>query len=431
MAYIYATYRVDRAGLTPKEFEKLAVDMAVNAGIDTWTPVDLSRYQVSAAALRRDFGARLAAVDSDIGLVKIAFPSQNIDPKFGSIPFLLNTVAGDILGLSGNRVRLVDLDLPQDFLAAFDGPNLGSHGLRELLGVKDRPLLAFSVKPRVGLPLGAFAGICKEAFEGGADIVEDDTRLLQTPNSAIIDRVKAVAEVVGKLTTSNRQRLYSVNVTGRADMVVEMAGQAVEAGAGALKLDVLATGYSALQALTQYVKREQQGKVPIFVYPAMYSVFEPVIERRVLLRLSRLCGADIIYAGSPQVAGRIDVTESDVQLVQYHQLLLESHGAIRPTMPSVAAGLHPGSVEFVRTIVGHSDFAYFIGGGIAGYPLGIRKGTELFMKAITSFHIEGKTGMQPFTKEELESMERAGWKPVTIPSELKDRSRHLGMLHGQ
>jgi ribulose 1,5-bisphosphate carboxylase large subunit-like protein len=426
--YVSATYRVDLTHLSANEFERLAVDMTANAGVGTWTSLDLSNYNVDYRELQRDFGARLTWLDFETGIVRIAYPLGNIDPRYGAVPFLLNTVAGDVLGLSGHQVRLVDLELPPDFTGQFSGPNLGIEGVRRLLEVNGRPLLAFSIKPRVGLPMASFTRLCRDVLKGGADIVEDDTRLLETENLKLADRAKSVRQVVDELGRSHGKKLYSVNVTGRADKVVTVADQVIDAGANALKLDVLAAGYSALQSLTEFVEERHEGKVPIFVYPAMYSVFERSVDRMVLLRLARLCGADIIYAGTPKEAGRIDVTSSDVQLMQYHQVLMGVLPKLRRTMPSVAAGLHPGKVEFVKTIVGHNDFAYFIGGGIAAHPRGIEKGAELFAKAIKAFHQEEKVGFDAFDDDDLKDMDERGWRPAEVSSELKDRVHHLALL---
>jgi 2,3-diketo-5-methylthiopentyl-1-phosphate enolase len=423
--YVLATYHVDRSDLTAAEFERIAIQMAVNAGVGTWTEVTSDpKLGLKFKNLQKQFGAELSYMDFDTGLIKLAVPSSNIDVEYGGVPFLLNTVAGDVLGLSrGRSVRLVDLELPDSFVRQMPGPNVGVEGLRKAVDVDDRPLLAFSVKPRIGLSDDAFARITEEALLGGVDIVEDDTRLLKTSNSSPAGRASAVRKVM-ESSELDKTKLYSVNVTGRADKMNEVARTVIEAGATALKIDVLAVGFSALQSITEYIRAEHNGSIPILVYPAMYSVYDRVIDRAITLALSRLCGADVIYAGTPRI-GSIDVTESDVKLLQHHRTLLGSPPKTKRTLPSVAAGLHPGMVEFVKAVIRHNDFAYFIGGGIAGYPLGIRGGSELFLKAIRAFHVEEKAGLSPFSDEEMKQMEKAGWVPANVPDELRDQLAQL------
>jgi 2,3-diketo-5-methylthiopentyl-1-phosphate enolase len=217
--------------------------------------------------------------------------------------------------------------------------------------------------------------------------------------------------------------LYSVNLTGRADLVVERAKKSLDQGANALKIDVLAAGFPALQALAEYVRKDHAGQVPIFVYPAMYKVYEQ-IDRRVLLQLSRLAGADIIYAGTPEV-GTVDVIERAVTLRQYHYALMKDIPSLKSTMPSVAGGLHPGKVEFVKMAVGHNDFAYFIGGGIAGHQEGVKSGASLFAKAIKAFHLDGKTGSDPFSNGDIKAMGKSEWEPEEITHEMRERANYL------
>lgn len=193
---IVATYHISNSEISADKIEKHALEMVNNAGVGTWAGVDLSRYGASYSDLKRNHGARLVSIHTPTGMVKIAFPVKNFDPKYGGIPFLLNTVAGDILGTLDTSVRLLELDLPQEFTSFFPGPNLGIEGLRRRTGVEKRPLLAFSAKPRLGLDNETFATLCREAFEGdrtgvGVDICEDDTRLLSRESESL-ERIREV-----------------------------------------------------------------------------------------------------------------------------------------------------------------------------------------------------------------------------------------------
>ena len=430
--YVFATYHASGDDLSAREIEKQALKMVSDAGVGTWTEIDLARYGVEHSKTRRIHGARLATLHASTGTIKIAFPLRNFEPEYGGIPFLLNTVAGDLLGSSDMNLRLVDLDLPKGFWEPFPGPNLGIQGLRELCRVPNRPLLAFSVKPRLGLPNEVFAKLCREALEGqglgkAADIAEDDTRLLsEEPQS--LSRIEEVRKVLDDLRGVYGTKLYSVNLTGRSDRVLERAKRSIDSGANALKLDVLAAGFSALQTVAEYVRQEHDGKIPIFVYPGMYALYESSIDRKVLLRLSRLAGADIVYAGTPTEVGRLDAIRSAVDLTQYHAALLDDLYDHKPTMPSVAAGLHPGKVEFVKTVVGHNDFAYFVGGGIAGHPEGIKAGAALFAKAIDFFHVQEARGNGLFDNHDLVMMTQKGWQPEEVSDELRERVHNLGLL---
>ena len=69
-------------------------------------------------------------------VLQLAYPTLNIGNQ---IPLLLTTLYGECAS-SGN-VKLLDVHLPASFVAAFPGPRLGIDGIRERLGVFDRPLL--------------------------------------------------------------------------------------------------------------------------------------------------------------------------------------------------------------------------------------------------------------------------------------------------
>ena len=59
--------------------------------------------------------------------------------------------------------------------------------------------------------------------------------------------------------------LYAVNVTGRADLLLEKARLLVRNGANALLLNVLSYGFSVLEALAS----DPAIQVPIFAHPAL------------------------------------------------------------------------------------------------------------------------------------------------------------------
>ncbi|HMP42523.1 MAG TPA: hypothetical protein PKA05_19245, partial [Roseiflexaceae bacterium] len=81
--------------------------------------------------------------------IEIAFPLANMGP---SLPNLLATVAGNLYELRElSGVRLIDLELPEAFAAAYAGPQFGIPGTRRLAGVKGRPIIGTIIKPSVGL----------------------------------------------------------------------------------------------------------------------------------------------------------------------------------------------------------------------------------------------------------------------------------------
>lgn len=72
------------------------------------------------------------------GRIKIAFPIANVGADLSA---LLATVAGNLFELGEvTGLNLLDLELPDDYMASFPGPAFGVPGTRRLAGVQGRPL---------------------------------------------------------------------------------------------------------------------------------------------------------------------------------------------------------------------------------------------------------------------------------------------------
>ncbi|MCL0082432.1 RuBisCO large subunit C-terminal-like domain-containing protein [Dehalococcoidia bacterium] len=397
------------------DFETIAGFMAREGSYGTWVePGEATNINVD--HIRSEYGAYVEYADPETRTVAIRFPAANIDFDYGHVTLLLNTVAGDILGLSGiKQAKVIHIDYPSSWLAKFRGPVCGVQGVRELLGVHDRPLVAFSIKPRLGMEPHETADAAVQAVRGGVDIVEDDERLLNPAYCPIEERVKAVKEALAKVESHAGKKIYSVNVSCRPDRMIELVERVLGAGADALKIDVLATGFPALAGVADHV-RTKKPPVPIFVYPALYTIYESAIRREVLLELSRFVGADIVYAGAPKLVGRMDVVDSILRLRHYHEILLrpiEHATQIKRTMPSVSTQVHPGIINYLFKAIGRTQFAYFIGGGIAGNPLGVERGAEFVMRAVQAAVNNPSFGPADFdrlyNREEKEAMMRVGW----------------------
>ena len=108
--------------------------------------------------------------------VTIAHPHANFGPR---IPNLLSAVAGEgvyfVPGIP--LIKLMDLRLPDAYLAGFEGPRFGVAGIRDLLGVHDRPIFFGVIKPNIGLPPEPLAELGYQGLLGGLDVAKDDEML--------------------------------------------------------------------------------------------------------------------------------------------------------------------------------------------------------------------------------------------------------------
>src|SRR5690606_35905769 len=149
--------------------------------VGSWTELPAARKaelekhlgQVLSVQVCEDAGERYADI-------QIAYPDINFSRD---IPALLVTVFGK-LSMAG-RINLMDLPFSERFLSAFPGAKFGIQGMRDLLGVHDRPLLMSIFKSVIGHALPEL----KEQFYlqalGGVDMIKDDEILFETPLAPI------------------------------------------------------------------------------------------------------------------------------------------------------------------------------------------------------------------------------------------------------
>ncbi len=121
-------------------------------------------------------------------------------------------------------------------------------------------------KPALGLSAADHAKILAEVAPQGLDIIKDDEIMADLDSAPTVDRLKACREVIDRTQDqTGKPLLYAVNVTGRANRLLENARRLVQAGANALLLNVLTYGYSVLEALAA----DPAVNVPIFAHPAL------------------------------------------------------------------------------------------------------------------------------------------------------------------
>lgn len=92
-------------------------------------------------------------------IVKIGIPILILEKSFA---MLFSTIAGEILAFG--KIKLVDVNFPQQDLENYCGKKFGIAGIRNILNVPDRPLLLAIHKP----PLGFLPGRGADDFLNAA-----------------------------------------------------------------------------------------------------------------------------------------------------------------------------------------------------------------------------------------------------------------------
>ena len=174
-AYSKATYRLydDKA-----DFHKKAESIAVGLTVGSWTDLPEVTKQRMQRYLGQVVSVEVHETDEDqrYADITIAYPDANFSPDFAA---LLVTTFGK-LSMDG-RIKLLDLQPSAAFLAAHPGPKFGIAGIRDRLGVRDRPLVMSIFKSVIGYDLPNLRDQFLQQALGGVDLIKDDEILFENP----------------------------------------------------------------------------------------------------------------------------------------------------------------------------------------------------------------------------------------------------------
>jgi ribulose-bisphosphate carboxylase large chain len=272
--------------------------------------VEVGQELVPAGFIREQIVGRLeqfAPVTSNCYAATISYA---IETAAEEVTQLLNVIFGNTSIKPGIRVQR--LILGEKLLAAFGGPRFGIAGLRQLIGVPEKPLLCAVLKP-MGKPVAELATLAYQFALGGVDIIKDDHGLTNQPFCPFNERVQACSEAVHRANQqTGKHCLYAPNITAPYHQLRERAIYARATGAGALLIAPGLTGFDSLRALAA----DEAIKLPLLSHPALLGtmVTHPsngLTHGVVFGQLQRLVGADAtIY---PNYGGRFGFTREECQ----------------------------------------------------------------------------------------------------------------------
>lgn len=378
--YVIATYYT--------EFQKdinvveKASAMAIGQTIGTWVPIpgitdDMRENHMGKIINIIDLPPcdLSSQVQSDkVGyLLQLAYPVSNFGAQF---PQMLTTILGNDASTSA-QVKLVDLQFPKCFVDQFKGPNFGIEGLRLLTGVKERPLVLNMIKPCTGFAPDVGAKIFYKVALGGVDFIKDDELLGNPDFCPVVERVKAYQQASDAAYEQTGHRtIYVCNITDRADRIIDNAKRCIDAGAKAIMVCYASVGYSMVRALAESVN------VPILGHYAGVGMYyegqnSGLVSPLATGRFPRLAGADMImmntpYGGYPLKFQKYIQTAHEMSLPYYQ---------IKPSMPCVGGGVHPGMAERYMNDLGN-DIILAPGGSVQGHPMGATAGAQAMRQAI-------------------------------------------------
>jgi len=374
--YIFATYYIE----TPStDLVKFSIGVALEQTTGTWVKVLGETYD-----MREKHAAKITQLFKIPGtqqsyIIEIAFPTSNLSPDF---ELLMATVAGNISWWvsesTGFAIKLLNLNFPKSYLTTFKGPKFGLAGIREYLGIKERPILDSMIKPCTGHTTDMHVKLFKEAAYGGVDHIKDDELLGDISINPLFDRLSKCMEIVDrKYSETGERTLYTINITTRSDKILEKAEKAIQAGANGLMLDS-SVGFGPLRMLAE----DPSIKVPLLYHPCssgtMVAAEKGGITHPLLAKMIRLSGADImvLYTYLGKFIGA--TKESNYQVLAQTQCAMQGK---KTTACLLGGGTHPGLVPLLLDAFG-PDTIIGAGGAVHGHPDGSRAGAMAMRQAI-------------------------------------------------
>lgn len=366
--YVFAEYRVQ----TDDDMKNVAAAIAAEQSTGTWTAV---------STLDKDifdkYAGKVTSIEGD--RIVVAYPADDFSIDIGGVPQILSVIAGNLFGLSEARgIRLEDVTFPKSILEQFKGPKYGIAGLRERLDRPEKPLVGTIVKPKIGLSPKQTGDYVYEAAMGGLTNGKDDETLSDQKFCPFEDRVVAVAEAIDRVKSeTGHKMMFAINISTRADKILELADRAQALGANELMIDVLTCGFTSVQAVAE----DPSIKLPLHIHRTMHGALtrnpEHGISTTVLSKLTRMCGGDALHIGAFG-AGKMNGDPTESLLNQ--KACIGDDVPYKTMMPVCSGGVYPGVVKKIVDI-GGTDVQIQAGGGVAGHPGGVRGGARAMVQA--------------------------------------------------
>ncbi|NOZ59040.1 MAG: type III ribulose-bisphosphate carboxylase [Euryarchaeota archaeon] len=391
---ILVDFYLEPRGVSPEE---AAGRVASESSIGTWTTL----WKLPERA--KELMARVYELErqGDGYRARIAYPLGLWEA--GNLVQLLSGIAGNIFGMKAvKNLRLEDFQIPESYAESFPGPEFGIEGVRKLMGVEKRPLTATVPKPKIGWSTGEYLEIARELWLGGIDLLKDDENFTSLDFNRFEERVSRIYRLRDEVEKETGERKeYLVNITAPYREMERRARLVAEHGGGYVMIDIVVTGFSALQSM-----REVCGELELAIHAhrAMHAAFtrnpRHGISMLALAKFARIAGVDQLHTGTA-----IGKLESKAEEVKRINRMLTCEWYFKPVLPVSSGGLHPGLIPEILQMFG-TDLAIQAGGGVMGHPRGPRAGAQALRQAIDAAiggeSLEERAKRSPELREALE-----------------------------
>lgn len=318
--------------------------------------------------------------------VTLSWPLANIGPDLLN---LMATVSGNLFELAQfSGLRILDIRLPEDFAAAYQGPKFGIEGTRRLSGVESGPLIGTIVKPSVGFDAQQTADLVKTLTDAGIDFIKDDELQADGPNCPFDERVHSVMRVINEAADrTGKKVMYAFNLTGEIDDMCRRHDLVQELGGTCVMASLNSVGLAGIIALARHTE------LPLHAHRNGWGYLsrDPMLgwEYAAWSKFWRIAGVDHMHVNGL----RNKFSEADESVIRSAKSVTEplfksKSCAIMPVFSSGQSAVQAGETY---AQLGHADCIYAAGGGIMAHPdgpaagvLGLREAWDAAIKGTTA-----------------------------------------------
>lgn len=323
------------------------------------------------------------------GYVTIAFPSENINFEEDGVSSLLVQIMGgqcdiDII----ESCRIVDIEFTEAMEQCFLRPYFGLKGMREFCQVPDNQVLFGGiVKPKVGLNPKTHLELVKQFIDNGCNFIKEDEILSNQAFCPIEERVPLVANYI---RNTNAKVFYCVSLQADAHKILDYAKMVKELGGNGIHVN-FHCGMGIYKSLRQLnlpllMHFQKSGDKILNCSDHRYS-----IDQSVLFRLAALSGCDTLHAG--MIGGYMD---NDTEELKKIIKQLNDIDAV----PALSCGMHPGLIDHITSVLGHTNWMANVGGAITSHPMGTSAGVRAMNQAVTkNYGIEYDAAIKKWGKK--------------------------------
>ncbi len=375
--HIIATYFIsDRLpGVDFIDYFQLIESMIIEGSTGSWQRVEEESDEVRTMLSGKLVGYYEIPTDDEFqkkDVVQFAFP---IHAWHDNVPMMILSIAGNCFVYSQN-LRLLDVAFPEEMVKNFRGPTFGVRGIREMTGIKERPLSLHIIKPKMGMTPQQTGDQVYQTALGGADMAKDDEMISDTYNNKFHDRLRYVMDAIDRAAQKTGKRMiYLCSITDEVTRLHERARKAVELGANGL-LITYSVGLSAIREITG----DPDINIPVMVHNSHMVSSIKNISWPVFTKLLRLCGVDMTL--TPTYWSSVPMVSLEEGIRCQHLAQAEFYGFKKMwSMP--AGGMYPGLAPILTSEYGN-DIIIPSGGGMLGHPGGYTAGAQAWQQAIAS-----------------------------------------------